>query len=404
MDEVSINPEELRILQEARTENQGLRDEIRELRQRLENLAPTPGPSPRSIPRPVPPEQMQAPKPPTSAPPPMFSGERDRLEHFLDRCRHIFLSSPNAFTQEPQKVLFASGYLAGPAYMWFRPILLAYETSVLPGSQTPTPPEFTSFRKFSQTLMSMYGDPDLEGTMFDELQALTQTTTAAAYAADFRRIIAYIPWQPECFMIFFKKGLRPSVKNLIVGDNFRATTLDELIAQAIKWDNRIIEDIARNKRTPTWHPQNPSTAPRAAWQRPTNVSNTAPSQPSRGYKGNVPQRPPQFPNQYPPATAPRPQAQATTTQSDGTTPMELDQTQRYPYPALTEEQKVARRQFRFENNLCAYCGDAGHRVPECPRSPGNREASRFSAYASATRFSIENPADEPETAKANVQE
>jgi hypothetical protein len=98
---------------------------------------------------------------PAVAPPPLFSGERDRLEDFLDRCRHIFLTSPGAFIQESQKVLYASVYLADPVYAWFRPILRAYEASRTPNSQTATPPEFLSFNTFSQTLMSMYGDPDL---------------------------------------------------------------------------------------------------------------------------------------------------------------------------------------------------------------------------------------------------
>jgi Retrotransposon gag protein len=411
MEDVAVNPQDLHTLHEAQAENRELREQLRELRLQLDSLTPTPAPTPAPAPMPQPtpvllpqPIHWQEPSTmvarlPAVAPPPLFSGERDRLEDFLDRCRHIFLTSPAAFAQEPQKVLYASVYLAGPVYTWFRPILRAYEASRAPNSQTPTPPEFLSFHAFSQTLMSMYGDPDLEGTMFEELLVLTQTTTAAAYAAEFRRIIAYIPWPPECFMTFFKKGLRPSVKNLIVGDNLRATTLDELVAQAIKWDNRIIEDMARKRSSaPTWRNSNPVVAPRAPWQRPTTTAqHLAPPLP----RNFPPTRPP--PAQYPPATRHPVASTANNFPSDGSTPMELDQTRRFPYPVLSEEEKAARRQYRSENNLCTYCGEAGHRVPECPRSPANREALRLATYAATSRFTLERPA-QTEPAKDNVQE
>ena len=89
------------------------------------------------------------------------------------RCtptRHVFLVSPHSFAKETQKLLYASTYLEGIAYSWFKPILHAYEASLRPGSQTTALPEFMSFETFENLWTVMYGDLDLVKSMIRALK------------------------------------------------------------------------------------------------------------------------------------------------------------------------------------------------------------------------------------------
>ena len=243
MEDITVKREEYQALKEQAASAQLLARQLEELRQRLDALTPTPTPTP--APRPDP-EDSPA-KSYKANPPAPFSGDREQIETFLSRCRHVFLVSPRSFAKETQKVLYASTYLEGVAYSWFKPILRAYEASLRPGSQTPAPPEFTSFETFENSLTVMYGDPDLVKSMIRALKALQQTTTVAAYASEFRRISPYTGWTDDVLMGFFYDGLRGNVKDCLTGDPTVPKFLDDLIALALKWDNRIIERLIEKR-------------------------------------------------------------------------------------------------------------------------------------------------------------
>jgi len=193
-------------------------------------------------------------------------------------------------------------------------------------------------------------------------------------------------------MGFFYDVLRGNVKDCLTGDPTVPKFLDDLIALALKWDNRIIERLIEKRALQA------TGAVRPRQQMTTTIHPQAPAlQPTRA-------PPPTFPSTLRPLFPP-----STPAPMDGSTPMELDRTQRYP--VLTPEQKAARRQHRMDNNLCTYCGSPDHRIVNCPVCPSNRGAVRSNPTRSShvvTRFALVPEADEgieaSISAKDDVQE
>jgi hypothetical protein len=270
--------------------------------------------------------------------PKSFSGEdRSGLETFLSQCRLVFLVNPESFPSEDQKVLYASSYLDGIAYSWFEPILRRYD----PESASPPPEELTSFKSFSAALARMFGDPDLVKTKTRELRALRQTTSVAAYASEFQRLQAFISWNDQAFYDQFYDGLRENVKDGLAHAETKPNTLEELIQKTQRIDNRIAERISE-KKSPH------ASSSLAAIRKPST-----PSGPSR----------PAAPTPKPSTPAPSSQtAQPPALATDGTTPMELNSGRHGGFRSkLTPEQL----EYRKANNLCTYCGGAGHYSREC---------------------------------------
>jgi len=158
-----------------------MEDTISSLQQQLDTLrhlsvTPARTPSPARI-------VTEAPK---VNPPALFSGERQELEVYLTRCEHIFLTQPGKFPSEKSKVLYASTFLDGTAYSWFIPLLHQYSAATVCMDGTiPIPPEFTAWKTYRDSLTALYGDPDLAKTKTREINALKQTTSVAAYVAEF---------------------------------------------------------------------------------------------------------------------------------------------------------------------------------------------------------------------------
>jgi len=307
-------------------------------------ITPSPSPAPDSTriapppPRPTPSMKAKAPKP--------FSGEdRSTLEVFLSQCRLVFMVNPESFPSEQQKVLYSGSYLEGIAYAWFEPLLRRYD----PDSDAPLPHELSSFKSFSVALAGMFGDPDLVKTKTRELRALRQTSSVTIYASEFQRLRAFISWNDQAFYDQFYDGLRENVKDGLANAETKPTTLEELIRKAQTIDNRIAERISEKRSA---H----STA-----SLPPGRKSLVSDQPRPVATAPTPWRPTTAVSRIQTPTPSQPHVPAFT--ADGTTPMELDAGRRGGFrPKLTPEQL----EYRKVNNLCTYCGGAGHYSRECP--------------------------------------
>jgi hypothetical protein len=192
----------------------------------LRLLSPT-GPRTTGIP---------VPKIPQSDP---FTGDRFELDTYLTRCQHVFLTQPNLFLTEQQKVLYVASYLKGAAYSWMKPLVQEYAKGLI------VPVEFTSFQKYSESLTRMYGDPDIVKSMTREMNALGRTSSA--YASEFRRLQAYVAWNDQALFNRFYNVLRDNVKDGLVHEKPRPVLLETLIAAALRIDARIYERILERK-------------------------------------------------------------------------------------------------------------------------------------------------------------
>jgi len=230
-----------------------LEDTMRVMSQTLERLALLTVPTPSTTPLPTQPLPPPAPHPlpPTRSakvsPPDMYSGDRHKLYLYLSKCRHNFLSRPELFPTEPQKVLFASGYLDGAAYNWFQPLLDQYAQALSDGTTEGIPVQFQSFEQYAKALENTFGDPDIVRSKERELRNLNQTTSVATYLADFSRIKGFVKWNDEALASQFYKGLKPVVKDGLVYENSAPTTLAQLSAAALRIDSRQYERLLKRK-------------------------------------------------------------------------------------------------------------------------------------------------------------
>lgn len=355
-----------------------LEDMLSRMNQTLERLALLAAPTPSTTP--LPPMQPPPPPPPPQtlsqtrsakvSPPDMFTGDRHKLHLYLSKCRHNFLSRPELFATEHQKVLFASGYLDGAAYNWFQPLLDQYSRALSGDTSEESPAEFQSFEQYAKSLENTFGDPDIVRSKERELRNLNQVTSVATYLADFSRIKGFVRWNDEALASQFYKGLKPVVKDGLVYENPAPSTLAQLSAAALRIDSRQFERLLERKSESPAQPQGP--------------------------------RMPRNPAAYPFPPSPRPNATPTPSptpraapvpSSDGSTPMELDLIQ--PHQSrlrgpLSNEEKQRRR----ELNLCLYCASPNHRVPTCPLAPGHQLPPQHVRVADQGSYSPKGPAQE----------
>ena len=290
-----------------------------------------------------------------------FSGERHKLSNFLSQCRLKFWGQSSRFRTESSKIMYAGSRLRGVAYSWFEPILDSRNNNPLP--------ELQSFERFTESLTAMYGITDQKATAERQITECHQVSSAAAYAAEFRRLQGLISWNDSALCHQFYTGLKENVKDKLA-ETERPATLTELIASAVRIDNRFHERrLEKSTRSPAFSPSRPI---------PTTNSPVAHPTPNSGWK--------------PSAFVPQ--------------PMDLDST-RPRFRKLTDEEKQRRR----SNNLCMYCGKAGHSATECPSvpkinsPPSNR--SNISAMTNAPyerSFTIQAPGEENASENFNSEE
>jgi hypothetical protein len=183
-----------------------------------------------------------------TAPPEKFSGQRGTLHEFLAKCRHKFLIEPDNFPHEYKKTLWASSYLEGTAYNWFRPIFNAFQKH----PSTP-PPEFSSYARFEESLKAAFGDPDETAYHERQIASLKQLGSATAYATQFRIHQGFINWNDDALASAFRTGLKPAVKDALIYANPLPKQLKSLIEVAIRIDSRLHERELEKKHEAMIH-------------------------------------------------------------------------------------------------------------------------------------------------------
>jgi Retrotransposon gag protein len=179
--------------------------------------------------------------------PDVWSGTRSALPRFLASCRVKFMLEEYNFTSELKKIGFAGSYLGGAPAEWWCTLFQKYEESQAKGIDPPS--KFTSFAAFAQSLTMSYGDLNLRGTMQHDLYVLRQTSSVADYAAEFQRIADYLApgWGDKPLVFLFRLHLKENVKDALVHEKPYPKTLCEMVAAAIRLDNREREKIRDRK-------------------------------------------------------------------------------------------------------------------------------------------------------------
>ena len=172
--------------EELRHANEDLRDEIGSLR--LSN--------------------KKDPKEPEINNPPPFEGDQKNLETWITACHLKFAGQPSRFVTERQKLIYGTSYLAGPPSLWVNPLLNKYLAA---GPNDPVPEELASFNAFSQSLRTLYGDPNLERNALTALDNLKQLGSVATYISRFAVHSPHANLNDTGLRQAFYKGLKKGI-------------------------------------------------------------------------------------------------------------------------------------------------------------------------------------------------
>ncbi|CEL53441.1 Retrotransposable element Tf2 155 kDa protein type 1 OS=Schizosaccharomyces pombe (strain 972 / ATCC 24843) GN=Tf2-1 PE=4 SV=1 [Rhizoctonia solani AG-1 IB] len=163
---------------------------------------------------------------------------------------------------------------------------------------------------FDRAFERAFFDPDEQRAAERKITLLTQTSTTAAYATEFRTLLMSLDWNDAALRAQFYKGLHWHVKQQLAQKEDQPQDLEALIAAAIRIDNV---------------------------RRKLEIS-----------------RPPR-------ENRPKPAAAATTLRTNTGTPR-IDSDRLKADPNYVSE---AERQRQRDEKLCIKCGKAGHRFAEC---------------------------------------
>ena len=179
-----------------------------EKQQHLEAKINTATLAPISTPMSVPTQYHTPSRPsePKAAPPDFFTGKASELHLFLTQCQQVFHLQPSKFATEETKVIYMTTYLRGSAYAWVQPHL----------EQEELPSWMMNIAEFTKKITSIFGDPDQAHTAICHLEDLKQTKSATVYATEFLYYAALVKWNNEALYHLFYKGLKETVKDLMI--------------------------------------------------------------------------------------------------------------------------------------------------------------------------------------------
>lgn len=237
-----------------------------------------------------------------------FNGTRANFTRFMTRLSVVFSSDPSRYQQDAAKIAYAASYLTGSAADWFEPHLNKDNGST----------DFETYSAFVTALKNAYDDPDARATAERKLLNLKQgDRDCSAYHAEFATYVTILNYDDQTKISFFTNGVNSGLLTALSYQAAPPDNFDEFVKLCIKLDNR-----ARLLRT-----KKPATA----------------------------------------AATPKPSQPASTASGTASGPMDLslaDKTTSKKRAPLTDAQK----KYRFDNNLCLYCGAEGHFASQCPHS------------------------------------
>lgn len=297
--------------------------------------------------------------------PPMYSGDKKELVHFLTKCRMKFEGQPSRFPSDRNKIIYVGTRLEGPAFSWFQPLMAVWPPGTPPES---APAQLQSYELFETALKELYGDPNQAATAERKLRMLKQLTSVAEYSARFEAERQYVKWNDPALRDQFYLGLKDNVKDQIAlaGKPEKLKDLKEL---AVRIDSRLYERQLEQRLPPS--------TPKPSFPKSTPIS------PQYSFSPSMPKANP-VSAPATPTRAPLTSLKVPVLPSDGTIPMELGTSGRYQLPA---EERIRRR----INNLCGYCGQANHTMDDCPIRPSRFRNSGSPSKRYVSTYEISEP-------------
>ncbi|CCO35545.1 Retrotransposon-derived protein PEG10 AltName: Full=Embryonal carcinoma differentiation-regulated protein [Rhizoctonia solani AG-1 IB] len=236
------------------------------------------------------------------APEPFKGGSGTEAKQWMARMSGWLRLSVTQFETEEDVITYLLVNMEGTASAWALPHLANM------GTDKAT---IRTVNEFDKAFERAFFDPDEQRAAERKITTLTQITTTAAYATEFRTLLMSLDWNDAALRAQFYKGLHWHVKQQLAQKEDQPQDLEALIAAAIRIDNV---------------------------RRELEIS-----------------RPPRENRPKPTATTPTNRSTATGTPRTDSERLKADPN----YVSETERQR------RRDEKLCIKCGKAGHRFAEC---------------------------------------
>jgi len=300
-----------------------LADTLRAMTDRLAALSVPPPPAPLV---PVEPKSRVKPRSPDT-----FDGsDLGKLDDFIFQCSMYIVLRGQDFPDEASKVAFMLSYLKGSALDWFQTVATHGSSGLMSTAWLSSP------SKFINELRRLFGprDPVNEATVRIENLRYKDAGKAVKYTLDFNQDAPRTGWNDKALYRQFYKGLLDQLKDELTQIG-KPKTLIPLQHQVQVLNQRYWEhqaEISCDKRA---------------------SSNTAPARTDKPKQSNN--------NSARPAASSS-QTPAQSKSSSSSKPKNPNADKLGKNGKLTPEEQDR----RFKLQLCLFCGNAGHKVTDCP--------------------------------------
>jgi hypothetical protein len=257
-----------------------------------------------------------------------------QLRAFIIGLETVFLAQKARYPDHESKVALAVSLLRDTAMEWVS-VHIETQSSLL-----------SNFDSFKQALFIRFGTVDIRRDARRRLLVLSQgSRTVFQYLNTFERLAASAHWDDDTLLEPFIGGLRPELQEKISNlPSDKAESLEEIKKYLLEQERRanLNRDLDPKNRSGKLIKQSNNSSNRSH-------SNQYQHSPTQNYSSNAP----------------------VATTSQGGHMMDLSATsQPQTFRKISVEEKNRRRR----DNLCLYCGGAGHYAQQCKERSGKVKA------------------------------
>jgi hypothetical protein len=255
------------------------------------------------------------------ADPRSFSGKPEDARPYVNQIKDRLDSSLAPAMTNRDKVIYFSSYLsAGAPQRWHHSVVQS------------KPELLNNFEEYVKAFNEHFLDPHEATTYRRKMEALRQDKDVSRFAAIFREYAALAEVDEKTKWTCFFRGLKIDIQKALNTGQGAPKTFEKLVEYALSIDNtnQMIQGLSQGSN---------SNRSRSNGNNSSSNSSSAPS-----------------------ASA-----------SAGPWPMEVDAIKAH---LVAGRLPAAERERRKKNNLCLYCGQAGHAVATCPVRAQKAQASQ----------------------------
>jgi hypothetical protein len=198
---------------------------------------PPPPPPPQSNPLRKPDDSMKTPKPQVPTP---FGGDREKWVTFVFQSLFYYNHYREFFRDPENKCIYFLSWFEGETVRpWADQIL----STIGQRNQSPL---MRDFDLLLSTAAGLWGPVNQRERAQNKLDNINQRTSVSAYHAEFIAHATRSEYNEETLARIFYKGLKESIKNLMVNID-RPRTTDGLLGVALQYEARILERMEERK-------------------------------------------------------------------------------------------------------------------------------------------------------------